>query len=175
VQRYWIDYNSYRYEQTPTQDIDAKVGGVEALLGYQGSDDTSWWGAYFGVRHAHTSLSPDDPNNDSRGGKTRAKIQLEGETALGGDWRLNGIVSHLFGNGDYYLRLRAMDTLHNGLKLGPEVIFQGDSTYRATKLGAVLGGIKVGASSELSFRLGASHFENQSTAAYVAVEAYIPF
>jgi hypothetical protein len=175
VQRYWVDYNTYTYEQTPGHDIHARVGGVEALLGYQGSNASNWWGAYAGVRYANTKLSPDDLANQSRGGRTRGKVQLEGETAIGGDWRLNGIVSHLFGDGDYYLRLRAMDKLGNGLSLGPEVIFQGDSTYRATKLGVVLGGIKVGAESALTFRLGASHFENQGTSAYAAVEAYIPF
>mgnify|MGYP006864916047 CR=1 FL=1 len=37
VQRYWLDYDAYRYEKLPQQYIDTEVASGEAALGYQQS------------------------------------------------------------------------------------------------------------------------------------------
>lgn len=175
VQRYWLDYIAYRYEKTPQQGIDAKVAGVEAALGYQQSGVASWWGGYLGARYADTRLSPGDPYNDSEGRRLRAKLQLEGETEVGAGWRINGIVSHLVGDGNYWLRLRAQTTLGNQWHLGPEWVAQGDPNYRAYKMGAFLGNIRLGAGSALTLKAGVSKSDNDSASPYAGAEFYIPF
>ena len=175
VQRYLFDYITYSYEQTPIQDIDAKVTGVEAALGYQGTHDNGSWGVYLGARYTQTRLSPNDPGNDDLGSQVRAKFQIEGDQALAPDWRISGMASYVLVDNNYWVRLRAQKTLSNGLVAGPELVVQGDSNYRAAKLGAFLGGIKMGAESRLTFRVGASKAENSSVAAYLGLDAYFLF
>jgi len=175
VQRYWLDYVAYEYEKSPLQDIEAKVAGVEAALGYQQSSATGWWGAYLGARYANTRLSPDDPDNDDEGRRWRAKLQLEGETEIGPGWRINGIVSNLVGDANYWARVRLQTTLANQWHAGPEVIVQGDSYYSAYKVGAFLGNIRLGASSALTLKAGMSKPEDDSASLYAGAEFYIPF
>ena len=175
VQRYWLDYVAYRYEKTPLQEIEARVSAVEAALGYQQSNASGWWGAYLGARYANTRLSPSDPDNDDRGGRLRAKLQLEGETEVGAGWRVNGIASHLVGDANYWARLRLQTTLRNQWHIGPEVIGQGDPNYSAYKVGAFLGNIKLGASSALTLKAGVSKPEDASASLYAGAEFYIPF
>lgn len=175
VQRYWLDYVAYRYEKLPQQDIDAKAAGVEAALGYQQSSANGWWGAYLGPRYASTRLSPDDPGNNDRGGHLRAKLQFEGETELGAGWRLNGIASHLIGQSSYWLRFRAQTRLDNQLLLGPELVVQGDPSYRLFKLGVYVGGIKLGRDAALTVKAGASKLDSGSAGAYAGIEWYLPY
>lgn len=175
VQRYWLDYVAYRYEKTPVEEIDTTVSSVEAALGYQQSNAVGWWGAYLGARYANTRLSPSDPDNDDRGGRLRAKLQVEGEREVGAGWRVSGIASHLLGDATYWTRLRLQTTLRNQWHIGPEVIAQGDSNYSAYKVGVFLGNIKLGASSALTLKAGVSKPEDDSTSLYVGAEFYIPF
>lgn len=175
VQRYWLDYTAYRYEKTPEQDIDARVTGLEAALGFQGGAGADWWSVYLGGRYDNARLSPDDPLNENRGGDFAIKLQLEGETALSSAWRVNGIASHLVGQSSYWLRLRAHTTLDNQLLLGPELIVQGDPLYRLFKLGVYVGGIKLGRNVELTVKVGASKLNSDSVGAYVGGEWYIPY
>ncbi|MFN3543944.1 MAG: cellulose biosynthesis protein BcsS [Thiobacillus sp.] len=175
VQRYWLDYTSYRYEKGPGAEIDATVVGGEAALGFQESGASGWWAAYLGARYGNTRLSPDDPTNEDEGGRLRAKLQLEGETAVSPSWRLNGIVSHLVGHSSYWLRVRAETTLGNGLRVGPEFVAQGDPNYRLHTLGVFVGGIKAGRNAALTLKGGLSKLESDSAGAYVGVEAYLPY
>lgn len=175
VQRYWLDYIAYRYEKASQQDIDARVAGVEAALGYQRSDAAGWWGGYLGARYAGTRLSPGDADNDGEGRRVRAKLQFEGEIQATAGWRINGIVSHLVGDDNYWLRLRAQTVLGNAWHIGPEMVAQGDSTYRLYKLGAFLGNIRLGADSALTLKAGASKPENDPASLYAGAEFYIPF
>lgn len=175
VQRYWLDYVAYRYEKTPAEEIDATVSAVEAALGYQKSSARGWWGAYLGARYANTRLSPRDPDNNDRGGRLRAKLQVEGEKEVGAGWRVNGIASHLLGDANYWTRLRLQTTLRNQWHIGPEMIAQGDSNYSAYKVGAFLGNIKLGAPSALTLKAGVSKPEDDSASLYAGAEFYIPF
>lgn len=175
VQRYWLDYLSYRYEKTPLQDVDAEVVGGEAALGYQDSHAGGWWGAYLGARYADTRLDPDDPGNDGRGKRWYAKLQLDGETELGAGWRINGIVSHLINRDTYWARLRVQTTLAEGWHVGPELVAQGDTDYRAYKLGAFFGNIRLGADSALTLKAGVSKPEDDAASAYAGAEFYLPF
>jgi hypothetical protein len=174
VQRYWLDYTAYRYEKTARVDIDAKVAGLEAALGWQGSAGADWWAAYVGARYGHTRLTPDDPANEDRGGKLGLKLQLEGETALSSAWRLNGVASHRVGQSDYWLRLRAQTGLGQ-LRLGPELVVQGDPVYRIVKLGVHVGGIPLGRDAVLTVKAGASKLNSDPLGAYAGLEGYFPF
>lgn len=175
VQRYWLDYNTYRYEKAPAQDVDAKVAGCEAALGWHGSSEKGRWGAYLGGRYGNTRLRPDDPANDDRGGAFNVTVQLEGEAALARTWRVNGIVSHLVGESDFWSRLRLQTVLGNQLLVGPELVAQGDPRYRLYKLGAFIGGIKLGQEAALTLKAGASKQESDSAGAYAGVEWYMPY
>lgn len=175
VQRYWIDYTTYVYEKAPGQDIDAKVAGAEAALGYQDSSERGWWSAYLGARYGNTRLSPDDLSNEDRGGDFSVKLQLEGEAALSPKWRLNGIVSHVVGHSSYWSRLRAQTTWGDHLLIGPEVVVQGDPLYRLYKLGVYVGGIRLGEDAALTVKLGASKLDSDSAGAYAGLEWYKPY
>jgi hypothetical protein len=175
VQRYWLDYDAYRYEKLPRQYIDTRVTGVEAALGYQQGGATGWWAAYLGARYADTRLSPNDPDNDNADRQWRAKLQFEGETALSKDWRINGIVSHLAGDPNYWLRLRAQTTLERQWHIGPEIIVQGDAYYSAFKLGVFVGNILLDQTSALTLRAGLGQTEADPVSLYLGAELYIPF
>jgi hypothetical protein len=175
VQRYWLDYNAYRYEKLPLQYIDTQVTAVEAALGYQQSSAHSWWGVYLGARYADTRFEPDDPDNADGGKQWRAKLQLEGETELGAGWRINGIASHLLGDANYWARLRLQTTLANQWHIGPEVIVQGDANYSAYRVGAFLGNIKLGETSALTLKAGVSQSDADPASMYLGAEFYIPF
>lgn len=175
VQRYWLDYIAYQYDKTPLQTIEARIAGGEAALGYQQSDARSWWGVYLGARYANTRLSPDDLENHDRNGRLRAKLQLEGETEVGAGWRINGIASHLVGDANYWARLRLQIMLGDQLRVGPEVIVQGDSNYSAYKVGAFVGNIRLGASTALTLKAGMSKPEDAPASLYAGAEFYIPF
>lgn len=175
VQRYWLDYNTYRYQINPAQDVDAKVAGFEAALGWHDSSEKGRWGAYLGGRYGNTRLRPDDPANDDRGGEFNVTVQLEGEAALARTWRVNGIVNHLAGESDFWSRLRLQTVLGNQLLVGPELVAQGDPRYRLYKLGAFIGGIKLGPEAALTLKAGASKQDSDSAGAYAGVEWYMPY
>ncbi|WP_081601601.1 cellulose biosynthesis protein BcsS [Thiobacillus denitrificans] len=175
VQRYWLDYVAYRYEKTPQLEIDTRMTGAEAALGYQQSSTSGWWGAYLGARYASTRLRPDDPDNDDQGRRLRAKLQFEGETEMGAGWRINGIASHLVGDANYWARLRLQTQLRNQWRVGPEVVVQGDSNYSAYKVGAFVGNIGLGAATALTLKAGVNKPEDDPASMYLGAEFYIPF
>lgn len=175
VQRYWLDHVAYSYDKTSAVAVDAKVDGFEAALGYQGSDPSGWWAAYAGARYAHTRFSPDDPDNDDRGTRLRAKLQLEGETALSPAWKINAIASHVVGADNYWARLRLQTRLTSGLDVGPEVIMQGARNYSAYRLGAYVGNIGLGKRAALTLKAGFAKPDNDSAAPYAGAELYLPF
>lgn len=175
VQRYWVDYTKYRYEKTPVQDIDAKVFGMEIALGYQGSSAAGWWSAYVGGRYGNTRLTPDDPDNSDRGTEFSVKLQLEGETSLSPSWRVNGIASHVVDHSSYWARVRLEHWLGNGLRLGPEIVAQGDPLYHLHKIGAYVGGIRLGGAAALTVKLGASKLSSEPARAYTGVEWFMPY
>ncbi|MBT9591471.1 MAG: cellulose biosynthesis protein BcsS [Thiobacillus sp.] len=149
VQRYWLDYIAYQYDKTSVQTIEARIGGGEAALGYQQSNAGSWWGVYMGARY--------------------------GETDVGVGWRINGIASHLVGDANYWARLRLQTTLRNQLRVGPEVIVQGDSNYSAYKVGAFVGNIMLTPSAALTLKAGVNKPQDAAAALYAGAEFYLPF
>jgi hypothetical protein len=175
VQRYWLDYTGYSYEKQPFQTIDSAVMAVEAALGYQQSNASSWWAGYLGTNYADTRLSPNDPDNTNQGRQWYARLQLEGETDVAAGWRGNGIASYVIGDFNYWARLRLQTTLGNQLHIGPELVVQGDSYYDAYELGMFVGNIKLGETSALTLKGGVSQSSNESASLYLGAEFYIPF
>jgi len=175
VQRYWLDYTAYSYEKQPFQTIDSAVTAVDAALGYQQSNASSWWAGYLGAHYADTRLSPNDPDNDSQGRQLHARLQFEGETDVAEGWRGNGIVSYVVKDFNYWARLRLQTTLKNQLHIGPELVVQGDSYYDAYKLGVFVGNIPVGQTSALTLKGGVNQTINESASLYLGAEFYIPF
>lgn len=175
VQRYWLDYTGYSYEKQPYQYIDSAVTAVDAALGYQQSNASSWWAGYLGAHYADTRLSPNDPDNDSQGKQWHARLQLEGETDVAEGWRGNGIASYLVGDFNYWARLRLQTTLKNQLHIGPELVVQGDSYYDAFKLGVFVGNIQVGQTTALTLKGGVNKTSNEAASLYLGAEFYIPF
>ncbi|HQT30079.1 MAG TPA: cellulose biosynthesis protein BcsS [Thiobacillus sp.] len=175
VQRYWLDYTGYQYEKQPFQTIQVDVAAVEAALGYQHSSAGSWWAAYLGAHYSDTHLSPADPDNTNQGKQLRAKLQFEGETDLAAGWRVNGIVSHLVGDFNYWTRLRVQTTLANRLHVGPELVVQGDAYYDAYKLGLFVGNIPLGRHSAFTLKGGISQTLKETASLYLGTEFYIPF
>jgi hypothetical protein len=175
VQRYWLDYTGYSYEKLPFEYIDSAVTAVDAALGYQQSNATSWWAGYLGAHYADTRLSPNDPDNDSQGKQLHARLQFEGETDVAEGWRGNGIASYLVGDFNYWARLRLQTTLKNQLHIGPELVVQGDSYYDAFKLGVFVGNIQLGPTSAVTLKGGVNKTSNEAASLYLGAEFYIPF
>jgi len=168
VQKYWLDWLTYNYDKD-SQQIDATAAGLEASLGYQVAGKQGWAGLYIGGVVRNTDLSPDDPSNGARGTKLRLKLQADGELTPQ-HWRLAGIAAYIAGQNAYWLRARALYDLKGNFWTGPELIYQGDPTYRRTQLGWAIEGFKLGAGVTLGIKAGASKNEGESTRAYVGLE-----
>src|SRR4051812_7361426 len=141
VQKYWLDWLTYSYDKNG-QPIDAQAAGLEAALGYQVSGSQGWAGLYIGGLVRNTELSPDDVDNGARGTKLRLKLQADGELTPQ-HWRLAGIAAYIAGQNAFWLRARALHDLRGHLWTGPELIYQGDPTYRRTQLGWVIEGFNL--------------------------------
>ena len=168
VQKYWLDWLTYSYDKNG-QSIDAQAAGLEAALGYQISNSQGWAGLYIGGLVRNTELSPDDVGNGARGTKLRLKLQADGELTPQ-HWRLAGIAAYIAGQNAFWLRARALHDLSGHLWTGPELIYQGDPTYRRTQLGWVIEGFKLGAGFTLGIKAGASKNAGESTHAYMGLE-----
>src|SRR5690349_3693562 len=168
VQKYWLDWLTYSYDKNG-QTIDAQARGLEAAVGYQMTGSYGWSGLYAGALLRNTQLSPDDIENGARGTKLRLKLQADGELTPA-HWRLGGIAAYVAGQNAFWLRARTLHDVQGDLWTGPELIYQGDPTYRRIQLGWVLEGIKLGGGLALGVKAGASKNEGQSVQGYLGLE-----
>jgi hypothetical protein len=181
VQRYWVDAVRYSYEVSnpglygvDRQRIRGSVTGLEAAVGYMFQAGDLGVAGYVGVRHADTTLSPDDPGSRIRGAKLWPKFQLEVNKPLASRWRSENIASYVVGLDGYWLRSRLMHTTNVGHDAGPEVILVGDRDFRALKLGMTYGGLRPTPDLSVSFR-GGIHLQEQATGPYVGVDLGLSF
>ncbi|MCK5395015.1 MAG: cellulose biosynthesis protein BcsS [Gammaproteobacteria bacterium] len=133
----WADYSTYAYDASST-DIDATVYSLSASIGYHDSGTGYWWNTQAGLIQSDTSLSPDDPGNDSNGMETGIKLQLEGERQLTEDSKINGNLALVSRRGAYWARVRYLMRNDDETYHGPELILQGDTNYEAQQVGWVL-------------------------------------
>ena len=169
VKRFWLDWSEYRYDKGGVE-IKAKSPGVDAALGYQKADAGGWWAAYLGAAYRDTQLSPDDPDSDARGRRVRAKLQLEGEVNLENEWRIAGIAGYIAGQDGYWTRVRALRGALGGWRLGGEATLQGDPSYRAAQLGAVVVLPRTTGGWDVAFKLGGRRVEGLDARAYFGIE-----
>ena len=81
VQRYWVDWLRYEYDNG-NRTITAKAPGAAAALGYARSTGQGSFSVYAGPVYRHTELSPDDRNSDVRGAQWGMNLSLQGEHRL---------------------------------------------------------------------------------------------
>lgn len=135
-QRYWLDAYGYEYLGGPGR-VQADAYGLEAALGYGGSDEGGWWSASLGLRYTDTSLEPDDPSAEARGGQFGGKVQLEAERRVVGRWRLGGIASYTSEQDSYWARARLMRTGAGGNANGIEAVAGGNDEADSVAVGFV--------------------------------------
>lgn len=161
---------SYSYDKNGG-DIDATSFGGEVALGYQRSfESKSWLAAYAGPTYHNTDLSPNDPGNDNRGGKFGFKVQAEGEKYLASNFKLGGSASYTFNYDSHWVRGRVLYAPTGTFFVGPEVVYQGDDSYKSWSAGAVINTILINESTDLGFKGGYKKTENQSGGGYGGVE-----
>lgn len=169
VQKYWIDVLGYDYPSN-NQNIDVAAVGLEGALGYQISGQNGWAAAYAGVRNSNTWLSPDDPGSTVRGSLVRAKFQAEGEIKLSSDWKANANGSYILASDSYWTRGRGLYRIYNEVYTGPELIVQGDPSYRAWQVGWVFTGFEPVPKGGLGIKAGVRKTEHAETGGYFGVE-----
>jgi hypothetical protein len=145
-QRYWVDAFGYEYDGGPGR-VQADAYGLEASLGYGGSNELGWWSASAGLRHTDTSLDPDDRNAHARGSQLGGKLQFDFERKVAGDWRVGGIASYSNEQNGYWVRGRVMHGATQARAFGFEAVANGNDEADATAAGFVT-----------TFRPGASRF-----------------
>ena len=176
VDRLFAEEVSYRYKAAGGRIIDGRAYGGNAAVGYQVSDEDGWLGAYVGPSLLHTSLSPNDPANKSRGFKVSARFQVEGEYNIADDFKINGNTSYeAFQSSAYWARLRALYRLDGSIYLGPEGVVQGDDNYKAWQAGLALVGVPVTEQATVGFDAGIHKTQGFSYSPYGGMEFGVNF
>jgi hypothetical protein len=135
-QRYWVDAFGYEYDGGPGR-VEADAYGVEAALGYGGSDELGWWSVSAGLRHTDTRLEPDDRQARARGSQLGGKLQIDFERKVAQDWRLAGIASYSNEQNGYWVRGRLMHGSTLTRTFGVEAVANGNDEADATAAGFV--------------------------------------
>jgi hypothetical protein len=135
-QRYWLDAFGYEYDGAPGR-VQADACGVEAALGYGGSNAAGWWNASLGLRYTDTRLSPDDRSASGRGSQLGGKLQLEAEGQIAPAWRLGGIASYSNEQNGYWVRARLLHGASPTRAFGFEALANGNDEADATAVGLV--------------------------------------
>jgi len=169
VQRYWLDWLQYEYDNG-TRTIKARAPGASVALGYGKAVTAGSWSIYMGPVWRDTDLSPDDKDSDVRGSQWGANISLQGDRRLGNDWRANGIASFTTGTDSYWTRGRLTRKLLTGHAVGVEAIFHGNDDYAAWQAGVVMLDIRLVPGTSLGLKGGARKTDGEDLGAYLGVE-----
>ena len=169
----WADYQTYSYEAGAI-DIDAEIKGLSAALGYHGSGEDNWWDVRLGVVRSDTSLSPNDPGNDSAGTDTSLKFQMEGEKRLSTDFKMLGNFEYIFDRSAHWTRARFLTRNTDNTYDGPEIIYQGDDSYSAWQLGWALTEMPLSKQWSMGLKAG-FRFDENDTSVYAGIELSTPY
>lgn len=131
--------------------VDGKIDGVEVAVGYQWLQPNSRFSVYGGLDHQRHRLSPDDPGNSVKGGKTGALVQAEIET-MGLPWYGNVIAKYSDPFNAHWVRGRLGYGV-GSVVIGPEVINEGSTSFRENRYGLFLD-VPVSGATSLSFSAG---------------------
>lgn len=169
VQRYWVDWLRYEYDNG-NRTITAKAPGAAAALGYARSTGQGSFSVYAGPVYRHTELSPDDRNSDVRGAQWGMNLSLQGEHRLGQRWRTNGIASYTTGTASYWTRGRLTRLMNSRHEYGMEAIFHGNDDYTAWQAGLVALGFQPAPHTTLGFKAGARKTSGEDPSGYIGIE-----
>jgi hypothetical protein len=169
VQRYWLDWLQYEYDNG-TRTIKARAPGASAALGYGRVVTTGSWSIYMGPVWRDTNLSPDDKGSDVRGSQWGANISLQGEHRLGEDWLANGIASFTTGTDSYWTRGRLTRKINAGRSIGVETVFHGNDDYAAWQAGLMMLDIRLAPGTSLGLKGGARKIDGEDIGAYLGLE-----
>lgn len=169
VQRYWLDWLQYEYDNG-TRTIKARAPGASMALGYGKASAAGSWSVYMGPVWRDTDLSPDDKSSDVRGSQWGANISLQGEHRLGEDWLVNGIAGFTTGTDSYWTRGRLTRKLISGRAIGVEAVFHGNDDYAAWQAGVVMLDIRLGPGTSLGLKGGARKIDDEAIGAYLGIE-----
>ena len=140
-------YDTYEYDVDssltkkywPRVAIDGEVWAGDVMLGYQWVRGDFTTGIYLGVEHQDHDLSPDDRTNSVRGSETGFKVALDVEKEVSAYSpyfaEIYGSYSTAF---DTYFVEGRLGLPFNRLIVGPEVVFYGDQSGDAQRVGAFL-------------------------------------
>ena len=128
--------NDYRYDNGVAR-VKARQTVVTLSAVYQLSGDWGYANFAAGATHRNTRLTPDDRNNPNRGAKWNGVAGVDGAASFG-RWRVGGSGSYEFDLGEYYGRLELTRTAARSLRLGAEVVAQGNPMYDRQLYGPVL-------------------------------------
>lgn len=131
--------------------VDGKFNGAELGGGYQWIQPNSRLSLYGGIDYQKHRLSPDDPSNKVKGGKTGAMLQGEMET-VGLPWYGNLIVKYSDPHRANWVRGRLGYGIGN-IVVGPEAISEGSKSFKESRYGLFLN-VPVSAATALSFSAG---------------------
>lgn len=161
----------YAYKDGINREIEGTAFGGEISLGYQQSySDKSWWAAYAGPSYKHTSLSPNDLNNDTRGGQFGFRTQLEGELYFSPNFKFNAAGTYGFGYDAYWTRARLLWAPFSTFYVGPEFVYQGDENFSEYSVGAVVNTIILDEGTDIGFKGGYRKNEDLDGTGYGGVE-----
>ena len=169
VQRYWLDWLQYEYDNG-TRTIKARAPGASVALGYGKAVTEGSWSIYMGPVWRNTDLSPDDRDSDVRGSQWGANISLQGARRLGEDWRASGIASFTTGTDSYWTRGRLTRKLLSGHAVGVEAVFHGNDDYATWQAGVVMLDIHLVPGTSLGLKGGARKTDGGDLGAYLGVE-----
>ena len=120
------------------QRIDAHFSGAELDALWQVSSNSFWMNTGPGVRYAHTTLSPIDPNNRRLGSKTELALTTDGGKASG-IWRADWYASYGTQLKDYQVRADLTHHVQGRWRVGAEAGVEGDPTYFIRRAGVFTG------------------------------------
>ncbi len=170
VQRYWLDWAGYRFD-VGGEEIRARAPGVSAAVGYQRGIAGGYMAGYVGLGYRDTRLSPDKPQVKARGGQSSFQMLGEIDRRINDQWRFTGAAHLAFGPDSYWTRAKFLFPTASGpYWRGVEIVFQGDSDYRAVKAGYVLDEWRIGRGVNANFKLGILKTEGLATRAYAGIE-----
>ncbi len=173
VQRYWMDWVEYRFESNG--EVQARSPGFSASLGYQNAGDQGYWAVYMGAGYRNTTLRPDRPDAGARGSQSTVLVLVETDQQFSPAWRFVGAAQYDAGPEAYWTSVKLLHAAGSGRYWhGPELVFQGalkdDPDYRATKLGYVLAGWRLGNNVTVNFKVGAIKTKRLATNGYAGIE-----
>lgn len=167
ARRLWLDISSYQYDKNG-QTYEVRAPGVQAALGYQGSQADYWWGIYSGLAYRHSEISPDDLGSSVRGGMLRPIVQAEAERSVN-SWKLGVAGSYIFGQRAYWSRVRLSKNFGAAWYLGVEMLMQGDPEYEAYQTGLILTGLRMG-SADAGLKVGFRTVGELDSQIYAGIE-----